>query len=129
MPSSRARATACVWLVTCSLPDRHQRTTLLRAFQDKLRDPDGIDPHRHMTPALLFDPPGVRRELVQTPPPLEEDPIAITKRHRHGNGDAPSGKRSARLVEGCFESPRGREIIHGTQRVTHGHTPASYRER
>jgi len=70
-------------------------TTLLRwanlirpATLHELRDADGIDPHRYVTLAVLFHPPRVRRKLTPTPPTLQQDPVAIPKRHRQGNRDA-----------------------------------------
>lgn len=64
------------------------RTNLLGALQDQLRDTNGIDPHRDMTPVVLLNPPRMRRQFIPTPPLFQKDPVVIAIRHRHGNGDA-----------------------------------------
>src|SRR5882724_4191359 len=57
----------------------------LTAFQDESRHTEGIDPHRHMTPAVPADPPGMRWEFGAALGAFRDDPVAIAKRHCYWN--------------------------------------------
>src|SRR5262245_33536272 len=60
------------------------------AFQDELGDAERINPHRHVSPAALLDPPGVRRQFGAATGALRQNEIAIAKGHGDRDGDVTS---------------------------------------
>ena len=101
----------------------------LGSIQDQSRDTDWIHPHRHMAPAVNFEPPGVCRKPMPPLGTLRHDVVAITKRHRHGNGDIHPRKRRPGCVECIFERRRSRQVVHHANRIIYGHAPAAHGDR
>src|SRR5262245_24118102 len=57
------------------------------AVEDQFSDANRVDPHGYMTPVLPLDPSSVWWKSPSAPGPLQENPVAISKRDGHRNRD------------------------------------------